>query len=219
MEVPDLFFPQPNESSEQLTQRQREQSDFVFFADARGVSGENWGDCWMVAPGNTSNEHQDDIIIDWNHRNWPALYEHSSIKEEKKLNIAILEMLTTIRGLFAFLSGTKAIRPHPTNPLHIHVLTDNEVSYHRMLKNKGTHPIVPFLLRALSRLQMDHNAMFTYATIPSEENRFTDAGSRNWKSKYGPQAFARSQTCEANPGVPNWWTDIQKLLEASPNKK
>jgi hypothetical protein len=220
----DLLSRLPDETDDELTQRQRDASDYVLFSDSRGISESqpdidgtttrSWEDCWMVAPGGTDNDHQDDIIIDWHRSIWTPLYEHSSI--QKELNIAILEMLTSARALHAFLLGNKCKRSHPTNTVHIHVMTDNENSYHRMLKNKGTHPIVPFILRTLSYLQIDYNAMFTYGVIKSVDNRFTDAGSRSWKTPYGLQALERSRTQVENPILPDWWKNIQNQIECSP---
>ena len=100
--------------------------------------------------------------------------------------------------------------------MHLHILTDNHNAYHRLLKNKGSHPVVPFLLRQHAYLQQDMNVMFTYGTITSQENRFTDAGSRDWKTSYGPQALKRINGMVANPLLPPWLHDLQAVLHSLP---
>ena len=76
--------------------------------------------------------------------------------------------------------------------------------------------MVPFILRELSNLQMDFNVIFTYQTIESERNWFTDAGSRNWDTPLGQQALTASRSCPTNLGLPAFWNDIQRLIESTP---
>lgn len=202
-----------NETEAQLQQRQMESADFILFSDARGISNGHWGNCWMVAPRGTTIETQDHNIVDYDYGEWDALFEPHAIIGVKDLNIALLEMITTLCGAFAFLCGGKApIRRQLNQLLHIHTLTDSHVSYYRLLKNKGTHPIVPFLLRIQSCLQQEKNVIFTYGTIKSADNRFTDAGSRNFDTEYGPQALVRCQHVVRNRLLPHWWNNLQATL-------
>ena len=205
-----------NETEAELQQRQMKNADFILFSDARGISKGYWGDCWMIAPQGTTIATQDSNIIDYDYGKWDALFEPHAIIGVKKLNIALLEMITTLRGAFAFLYGGKTpIRRQFNQPLHLHILTDSHVSYHRLLKNKGTHPIVPFLLRIQSCLQQEKNVIFTYGTIKSADNKFTDAGSRNFQTAYGPQALVQCQHIVRNRLLPPWWNDLQTTLLSS----
>ena len=172
---------------------------------------------WLLA-NHTKRHHQRTTrrnIVDYDYDEYDALYEHPSI--DKELNIAILEMIISIRGASAFLLGNRTPIRQPNNsPLHLHILTDNEVAFHRMLKNKGTHPIVPFLLRELSLLQQATNTVFTYGTITSKENWFTDAGSRNFQTTDGPRALRLIKTLAPNRTCPTWWRNLQTTLNETP---
>jgi hypothetical protein len=186
------------------------------FNDARGIDlhSRSWGGCWIITPAGTTNEQQADNIIDFDANEYPPFKEHSF--KDKYLNIAILEMIVFIRGVYAFLSGPHAPQRHPNDPpTHIHILTDNEVAFHRALKNKGTHHIVPFLLRELSFLQHTFGVVLTYGKIKSEDNWFTDAGSRNWQTKSGPRALRALGNKIPNRLLPTWWIDLQAKLDAS----
>ena len=206
------------ESEEEFHQRQMSVAEYILFSDARGTSShtQRWGDCWMVAPKGTTFDTQDDNIVDYGVGEWPAYYENKSITTVKKLNIAILEMISTLRGAFAFLYGWKAPERTSTDPLHIHIITDNEVSLYRLLKNKGTHPMIPHLLRIHARLQQDKNVIFTYGKIRSEDNRFTDSGSRGFQNAYGPTALRKCSHQAANPMLPPWWDGLQAVLRSMP---
>jgi hypothetical protein len=129
-------------------------AQFIMFNDARGIDqqSKSWGGCWIVTPAGTTNEQQANHIIDYDANEYPPFREHPFV--DKDLNIAILEMIVFIRGAYSFLSGQHApIRQPNDPPIHIHILTDNEVAFHRALKNKGSHPIVnindAFILRNL----------------------------------------------------------------------
>jgi len=207
-----------NETKEDRQQRQMLVADLIQFSDARGISKNKWGDCWMMTPAHTTIETQDDNIIDFGYGEWDALFENGTkFTACKKLNIAILEMITLLRGTFAFLRNWKS--PHQRDhkkPIHIHILTDNHVSYHRLLKNKGTHPVVPFLLRLQCDLQQEYCTIFTYGTIESVLNRFTDSGSRGFKNTYGPQALQKIAHLHPNHLLPPWWTNMQEILRSTP---
>ena len=204
-----------DESSMACQLRQQAAADYTLYGDARGISDGKYGDCWMVAPKGNTIATQDHIIVDYGFGVFPALFECINDKQQKNLNIAILEMITALRGAYAFLHRLH-IHRDMKKLMHIHILTDNHNAYHRLLKNKGTHPVVPFLLRQHSYLQQDMNVMFTYGTITSQDNRFTDAGSRNWNTPYGPQALQRINGMEMNPLLPPWLHDFQRVLHSLP---
>jgi hypothetical protein len=218
MELAILFHQLQDESCDQRIARQRAHADFIMFNDARGIDERfrSWGGCWIMTPAGTTDEQQADNIIDYDANEYPPFREHPFI--DKYLNIAILEMIVFIRGVYAFLSGPKAPPNRQPNdpPIHIHILTDNEVAFHRALKNKGSHPIVPFLLRELSYLQQDFNVVFTFGTIKSQENWFTDAGSRNWLTPRGLQALSILGNKRPNRILPEWWTNLQSTLDSLP---
>ena len=217
MHLAILFHQLHDESTEQRIARQRAQASLIFFSDACGLrkDGLTWGGCWIMTPAGTTDDQQAENIIDFDADTYPAFYEHPSI--DKELNIAILEMIISIRGVTAFLLGSKAPNHHLNDPpTHIHIITDNEVAYNRMLKNKGTHPIVPFLLRELSYLQQTHAVVFTYGTIKSEDNWFTDAGSRQWQTKHGPLALSKLRNLQPNRISPAWWDNLQRTLNTTP---
>ena len=209
------------ETAAEFQHRQRSAADFLVLSDSRGIDeSRTWGDGFLVAPGGTSNDDQDKVIVDWGIGLFDPLYEHPAITADKDLNIAILEMLTTLRAVFAFLHGPrKPIRSTNQKPIHLHILTDNHVSYYRLLKSKGTHPIVPHLLRINSLMRQEADAVFTYGTISSVENRFTDAASRGFNTAYGPQAFERSQQCPKNDIMPPWWNGLQEILNSTPHMR
>lgn len=204
-----------DESSMACQLRQQAAADYTLYGDARGITGGKYGDCWMVAPNGNTIATQDHIIVDYGLGVFPAFFEYTDDNQQKNLNIAILEMITALRGTYAFLHQLR-IRRDMKQLMHLHILTDNHNAYHRLLKNKGSHPVVPFLLRQQAYLQQDMNVMFTYGTITSQENRFTDAGSRDWKTPYGPQALKRINGMEANPLLPPWLHDLQKVLHSLP---
>ena len=219
MHILPLRTLQVDETDEELQFRQQLAANFTLYSDARGISNTEWGDCWLIAPQGNTIATQDDIIIDFGFATWAALYEPPSITADTDLNIAILEMLTTLRGAYAFLHGARAPIRATNQILHIHILTDNHVSYYRLLKSKGTHPIVPYLLRMHSLLQQEQHVMFTYGTITSKDNKFTDAGSRNWMTEYGPCALRKINGLLPTTMLPPWWTDLPEILRSIPEQR
>ena len=212
-----VLIAQHNESREELSIRQRAQADCLFIGDATGISldGKTYGDGWVVVPPGTTNADIGSIIIDYDHRIWPALFEHPF--KDKFLNIAILEMITTLRGLYAYLYGDKSPKRKPSDkPLHIHALTDNHVSYHRLLKNKASHSFVPYLLRFQSHLQQDCNVLITYGTISTTDNRFTDDLSRDFQTPSGPQSLLQIGALQPNRLCPPWLATLQQQLNVTP---
>lgn len=167
-----------------------------------------WGGGWAACPAGTTVATQGDAVIDYGSDTYLALDTANAVGDE--LHINIQEMLVTLRAIDAHV--TTAQRPAHLatgQPWHIHTLTDNTPSLFNLIKTKGTHPLIPFLLREHSKLAERHHLLLTYGEVKGEDNWLADAHSRQLKTAAGTRASTAVQHLAPNRTWPPWWQAME----------
>ena len=211
IDIPPILYRDVGESQLELRQRQLAAAHTVLFTDASGTDQRNgrWGGGWAACPAGTTIATQGDAVIDYGADTYKALDTTSAIGDV--LHINIQEMLVTLRAIDAHVTaGHRPTHLQPGQPWHIHTLTDNTPSLFNLIKCKGVHPLIPFLLREHSKLAEKHNLVLTYGEIAGEDNWLADALSRQCKTPAGTRALAAIQGLLRNPTWAPWWDAMER---------
>ena len=210
IDVPPILYKEVGESRQELQLRQLGCAHTVLFTDASGTDQRTgrWGGGWAACPAGTTIATQGDAVIDYGSDVYVALATTSAIGDA--LHINIQEMLVTLRAIDAHVTaGHRPAHLAPGQPWHIHTLTDNTPSLYNLLKCKGVHPLIPFLLREHSKLAEKHSLLLTYGEIKGSDNWLSDALSRQCKTAAGTRALTATQGLQRNPTWAPWWANME----------